>query len=155
MEITKQIEIDMAHRVPNHQSKCRNLHWHRYKIEVWVDDKLIDTKWTPDEWMVIDFSDLKEVMMSEIDEKFDHWAVFYSKDIYRNKLEEILNLDDQRKDKMHFVDFIPTAENLCKMWYNLLEPKLKEKWVKIKFVKVWETPTSTAIYTLNNKNEDN
>lgn len=152
MIITKQIEIDMAHRVPNHNSKCRNLHWHRYKIEVGVEDKIINISGASNEWMVIDFWDLKNIMIEEIDNKFDHGAVFYINDKYKEKLEEILNLNDQKKDKMHFVNFIPTVENLCKLWYNLLEPKLKDKWVKIKFVKVWETPTSTAIYTLDNKN---
>ena len=44
MLITKEIEIDAAHRVPNHKSKCRTFHGHRYRIEVGVDDKVIDTK---------------------------------------------------------------------------------------------------------------
>jgi len=149
MLITKEIEIDMAHRVPFHASKCRNLHGHRYKIEVWVDDKLIEEHGNAAQWMVIDFSDLKEVMMTEIDERYDHGAVFYEWDIYREKLMEMMDLDDQRKDKLHFVSFIPTAENLCKMWFELIEWPLKERGVKIKHVKVWETPTSTAIYTIN------
>lgn len=149
MLITKEIEIDMAHRVPNHQSKCRNLHGHRYKIEVWVNDKVISKEWDPAEGMVIDFSDLKQVMMDYIDEKYDHGSVFYEKDMYRVFLEDILCLEDQRRDKMHFVDFIPTAENLCKMWYKEIEKPLKEKWIAIAHVKVWETPTCTAIYTIN------
>lgn len=147
MLITKEIEIDCAHRVPNHQSKCRNLHWHRYKIEVWVDDKLIAEDWHPAEWMVIDFSDLKLVLMEELDERFDHGAIFYKNDKYREKLEEMINLWDQRADKLHFVDFIPTAENLCKHWYELIEWPLQNRWVKIKHLKVYETPTSSAIYT--------
>ena len=61
MLITKQIEIDMAHRVPNHKSKCHNLHGHRYKIEVGVDDKLITRKGSSSEGMVIDFGDLKDI----------------------------------------------------------------------------------------------
>jgi len=147
MLITKEIEIDMAHRVPNHKSKCRNLHWHRYKIEVWVDDKLIDEKGSSSEWMVIDFWDLKLVMIEELDERFDHWAVFYSKDIYRDDLERMIDLWVQNPTKLHFVSFIPTAENLCRYWFNLIEAPLKERGVKIKHLKVWETPTSTAIYS--------
>lgn len=72
MLITKEIGIDMAHRVPNHGSKCRNLHGHRYKIEVGVDDKLITKEGDPAEGMVIDFSDLKKVMMDYIDASYDH-----------------------------------------------------------------------------------
>jgi 6-pyruvoyltetrahydropterin/6-carboxytetrahydropterin synthase len=145
MLITKEIEIDMAHRVPNHKSKCQNLHGHRYKIEVGVDDKIIDTKGSSDEGMVIDFGDLKQIMMEEIDQKFDHNGIFYKDDTNRVSLELIST--EQPKDIL-FVDFIPTAENLAKYWYELLEPRLKERGIKIKHLKVWETPTSTAIYQI-------
>ena len=143
MLITKEIEIDMGHRVPNHKSKCRNLYGHRYKIEVGVDDKVIDTKGTSDEGMVIDFSDLKEIMMQEIDAKFDHGFVIYSWDELLNEQFLAWQLTGM---KIILVDFIPTAENLAKHWYELIKPKLEERKIKIKHVKVWETPSSTATY---------
>ena len=155
MLITKEIEIDMAHRVPNHKSKCRNLHWHRYKIEVWVNDKIIEEEWRSDQWMVIDFWDLKDIMMNYIDNMFDHWAVFYEDDKYLPYLLEMIKLWDQNPDKLHFVNFIPTAENLCKHWFELIEAPLRGLWITIAHVRVWETPTSTAIYTVENKNEEN
>ena len=31
-ELTRRIGIDMGHRVPDHGSKCRNPHGHRYEI---------------------------------------------------------------------------------------------------------------------------
>lgn len=166
MLITKTIEIDMGHRVPNHKSKCRNLHGHRYKIEVGVDDKVINEKGVSNEGMVIDFSDLKEIMMREIDAEFDHSSIFYQGDnlgrlihfltikgdkrnvsvmegVYIEMIEEKLNI--------HLVDFVPTAENLAKHWFELIEKPLQEKGIKLSYVKVWETPTSTAIYTLTDK----
>ena len=146
MLITKTIEIDMGHRVPNHKSKCRNLHGHRYKIEVGVDDKVITTKEDSSEGMVIDFGDLKQIMMDIIDKQFDHGFVMSEDDefaewfsVYKNKGQKII-----------FVDFIPTAENLAKMWYHMIKGPLEKKKIKIHHVKVWETPTSTAMY----KNED-
>lgn len=151
MLITKEIEIDMAHRVCFHKSKCRNLHWHRYKIEVGVDDRVIDTYGSSDYGMVIDFSDLKAVMIEELDERFDHGAVFFKEDPYRVDLEVMIYRWEQNPDKLHFVDFMPTAENLCKYWYNIIEPRLKEFNIAIAHVKIWETPTSTAIYTKENK----
>lgn len=108
-----------------------------------VDDKVIDTEGTPDEGMVIDFSDLKQIMMDELDTKFDHNAVFYEKDQNRESLEKMNSLQTK---KMHFVSFIPTAENLAKHWYGIIKPKLQEKGIKIAHVKIWETPTSTATY---------
>ena len=143
MLITKEIEIDMGHRVPNHKSKCRNIHGHRYKIEVGVDDKVIDEKGRSDEGMVIDFGDLKQIMMDEIDAKFDHGFVMYNFDEFSGMFNDLLVYHNQ---KITFVDFIPTAENLAKHWYELIKPRLFERGIKIKHVKVWETPTSTATY---------
>lgn len=143
MLITKFIEIDMGHRVPNHKSKCRNPHGHRYKIEVGVDDKVINEKGVSDEGMVIDFSDLKEIMVEEIDEVYDHSFTIYKND---NLIEDFRLFRDRAKLKINVVDFVPTAENLAKHWYKLIKDKLSERGIKIKHVKVWETPTSTATY---------
>lgn len=154
MLITKEIEIDMAHRVPNHKSKCRNLHGHRYKIEVGVNDKIIEEEWRSDQWMVIDFGDLKEIMIDYIDRDFDHWAVFYENDIYRENIEQMVDLESRDPRKLHFVEFIPTAENLCKLWFWLIEQPLKDKWIQIHHLKIWETPTSTAIYTIQEKEDE-
>lgn len=143
MLITKEIEIDMAHRVPNHNSKCKSLHGHRYKIEVGVDDKLVSTSGASDEGMVIDFGDLKQIMMEEIDAKFDHNSVFFDQDPMRGLLGPIGMMQPKVP---HFVSFIPTAENLAKYWFELIKPRLEEKGIKIKHVKIWETPSSTALY---------
>lgn len=144
MLITKTIEIDMGHRVPNHKSKCRNLHGHRYKIEVGVDDKVITMPDVSSEGMVIDFGDLKEIMMKEIDDKYDHaFCICSGDDLY-------VDFHNYRENgmKIIFVDFIPTAENLAKHWFKLLKQKLDKKRIAISHVKVWETPNSTALYCL-------
>jgi 6-pyruvoyltetrahydropterin/6-carboxytetrahydropterin synthase len=150
MLITKQIGIDMGHRVPNHKSKCRNLHGHRYTIEVGVDDKVITEKGASNEGMVIDFGDLKEVMMKEIESKYDHKCVLYSVD-YDFLNEKILE-NSGADFGLVGVSFIPTAENLAKHWYETIKLELQSRNIKIKYVKVWETPTSTAIYEESNSN---
>ena len=146
MLITKKIEIDMGHRVPNHKSKCRNPHGHRYVIEAGVDDKVISKKGASDEGMVIDFSDLKQILMEEIDEVYDHSFTMYKEDEYAGIFYGLL----EDKLKINFVDFIPTAENLAKHWFELIEPKLKKKKIKLHHIRIWETPTSTATYTKSN-----
>jgi len=144
MVITKEIEIDCGHRVTNHKSKCSSAHGHRYKIEVAVDDKVIQTKGVSDEGMVIDFGDLKQAMMDVLDKKFDHGFILWQDD----PLVIPMSLDT--KTKLTIVSFIPTAENLAKWWYELMKEVLEEKSIKIKHVKVWETPTSTATYEETN-----
>ena len=143
MLISKFIEIDMGHRVPNHKSKCKNLHGHRYRIEVGVDDKLIKVRGVSNEGMVIDFGDLKKIMMKVIDESYDHGFVMYCDDEFANMFNTLFA---DYKQKIIFVDFIPTAENLAKHWYELLKIQLENVKIKIKFVRVWETPNSIAVY---------
>ena len=143
--VTKQIRIDCGHRVPNHDSKCKNIHGHNYLIELGVYGEVITTQGTPDEGMVIDFSDLKKVLMEEIDERFDHNSVFYEKDQMRSHLE---SLNSYQTKRIQFVPFIPTAENLAKYWFELMEPKLVARNIKIHHVTVWETLSSTATYQI-------
>jgi 6-pyruvoyltetrahydropterin/6-carboxytetrahydropterin synthase len=143
MLITKTIEIDTGHRVPNHKSKCRNIHGHRYKIEVGVDDEIIQIKGVSDEGMVMDFNDLKEVMIKNISEPLDHGFIIYEKDIllkYFKKMIKTIGI------KVVITDFIPTAENLAKHLYHKIKRELLKKGIRINHVKIWETPNSTAEY---------
>jgi len=143
MLIEREIQIDMGHRVPNHKSKCRNLHGHRYKIVVGVDDKVITTPGSSDEGMVIDFADLKQIMMEHIDAKLDHGFMMYEQDAF---IQDFLNYRDQEEQKIIVVPFIPTAENISEYIFKNIAEALKEKGIKLRHVKVWETPNCMAMY---------
>lgn len=142
MLIARKMRIDMGHCLKNHLGKCHNLHGHSYDIELGVDGDLINDNKNPALGMVLDFSDLKSIMMEEIDAKFDHGFVIQDTDARSN----MMLLLKQYGEKVVIVDFAPTAENLAKHWFNLLKPRLKEKSINIKCIKVYETPLSMAIY---------
>jgi len=147
MLITKQIEVDTSHEVPNHKGKCKNLHGHRYVVEVGVDDIVLDSIGDSSEGMVIDFGDLKELMIEIIDKKLDHTGIFYTYD----PDVDILLIKEKRQIERNGKAFVwlsvpPTAENIAKYIYNEMKPALIGRNIKIKHVKVWETPTSTATY---------
>ncbi len=133
----------MGHRVPSHKGKCKNLHGHRYKVEVFVDGNVITKAGDSAEGMVIDFHDLKDIMMKTIDKELDHGFMMYSKDAFHTIFHKLFHRYDQ---KIIFVDFVPTAENIAKYIYEKLEPKLRAKKIRLDTVKLWETPSSTAIY---------
>jgi len=132
---------------------------------VGVDDKIITTKGAPDEGMVIDFGDLKAVMMKEIDERFDHGFIVYEGDEFLMSLFDIpiwtkssmnipmskLPLDPSTvfsTMKVLVVDYIPTAENLARDTYRRLAGVLELKYgISLAYVKVWETPNSSAVFT--------
>lgn len=143
MRVTKTIEIDAGHRVPNHKSKCKSPHGHRYVITLCVDDRVIQEKGSSDEGMVIDFSDLKEILNEKIDAVYDHSFIIHKEDSLLPMFEEMKAMGL----KVNIVDFVPTAENLAKHWFKVLKVELKKRNIRISFVKVNETPSSTALFT--------
>lgn len=71
---TREIGIDAAHRVPSHGSKCRNLHGHRYTVQVTVRCEALAVAGAQ-EGMAIDFGFLKGLMMQHIDTPCDHGMI--------------------------------------------------------------------------------
>lgn len=140
----------MGHRVPNHKSKCRNLHGHRYVIEAGIDDSVITVKGSSNEGMVIDYGDIKQIMMEEIDDVYDHSFTMYDGDVYATLFRQLKS----EGQKINFVPFVPTAENLARHWYSALEGRLSEIDISLEHLKVWETPNSTATYTKYTKRLD-
>lgn len=148
MVITKKIEIDMGHCVTNHNSNCKHLHGHRYRIIAAVDGEIIVNSGASNEGMVIDFSNLKEALTEVIDKPFDHAFVIWKNDVRAPILQEAHNKWNNDPNKFHVVSFVPTAENLAKYWFELLEKHLRDNYsIELQQLEVYETPTSSAIYT--------
>jgi len=168
--ITRQIGIDMGHRVPTHGSKCKNMHGHRYTVEATcMTQELIGEG--VQTGMVLDFGFLKEEMMANIDHPCDHGTVFWIKDGMLQSLGIDISEGGQAyKDiehqgfrgpttevpgwKLYIVPFIPTAENLAKHWFQRLAPRVKilsKDLAELLEVKVWETPNCIAVYNILNK----
>jgi len=145
MKITKIIEWDMGHRIPNHKSKCRNLHGHRYKLEICLEGNLVDKKGASSESMVLDFGDVKKIATTEIYDLCDHSFMVWQGD------KKILDFFKKNKSFNYvIVPFIPTAEEIAKWIYKKLENKYQDEYkteLLLHSIKLWETPNSSAIYT--------
>jgi 6-pyruvoyltetrahydropterin/6-carboxytetrahydropterin synthase len=61
-EITRKLEFDAGHRIPNHNGQCRHLHGHRYCLEVTLRGQVNETSGARDEGMIMDFGDIKKIM---------------------------------------------------------------------------------------------
>jgi len=143
MFISKEIEWDMGHRVPNHKSKCSNPHGHRYKACITLEGNIVSDEGVSDEGMVIDFSDIKNIAKEFIDTTLDHGFMFYSGDKVMDTFFE------ESAFKYIRVDFIPTAENMAKYLFEKLQPKFIARYdtnLKLSSITVWETPTSFVVY---------
>ena len=138
--VTKIIEWDMGHRVPNHKSKCRNPHGHRYRAEITITGPVIEAKGSSDEGMVIDFGDIKQIIKTHIHDVLDHGFMVSSEDKVLMEAFDKINRED---NNFHIivVPFIPTAENICRWCYEQIKPHLQEG-IKIHNIRLFETPNS-------------
>ena len=143
MIISKEIEFDMGHRVPYHKSKCRNPHGHRYKIEVKLEGDIIDLEGTSENGMVMDFSDIKSILMEQVDKRLDHCFMYWCKD---KRMKKFFDINCEFKSIE--VPFTPTAENISQYLFKILDKCYTDTFdtgLKLIEVKLWETPTSVAI----------
>lgn len=155
MIVTKKIRIDMGHSVTGHKSKCRGLHGHSYDIIASVDDKVINDHTQSSDGMVIDFGDLKQAMMDVLDANYDHGWCIWKEDPRAKLLQEANDLWHFEMNRFHLTDYIPTAENLAKAWFQELDQELETKYdIRLQKLEVFETPGSSAIYTRANFEAD-
>ena len=144
MKIVKIIQWDMGHRVLNHRSVCKGLHGHRYKAEICVSGDLVSDINVSEEGMVVDFADIKKISKDFIQEKLDHAFMVWEKD------EELLSFfKNSDGHKPVIVPFTPTAENVASYIFHEIQDKFQDRFetgLKLHSIKLWETPTSYALY---------
>ena len=72
-----------GHRVPNHKSKCKHLHGHRYRFEAEIEGDVVDVEGVSEEGMLMDFSDVKSILMEHVHDVIDH-ALSCTKGTFRH-----------------------------------------------------------------------
>ena len=140
MEITRLFEFDAGHRIPNHNSKCKNMHGHRYKLELTLSGAVLQTPSKSFEGMVLDFSDVKKIA-NDFLETLDHAFLVYERDL------ELLNFLENTDTKFVKMSQIPTVENMAFFILEGLNPLFEKTYnqtLKIKRLKLWETPNCYA-----------
>jgi len=139
----------MGHRVMNHRSVCKGLHGHRYKAEICLEGDIVSESGVSEEGMVVDFADIKKIANSFIQEKLDHAFMVWEKDT------ELLDFFQKSEGhKPVIVSFTSTAENVASYIFNELDGQFNDAFgtgLRLHSVKLWETPTSCAIYGVNDK----
>ena len=131
MKICRRETFNAAHRLQKPEwSEAKNLevfgkfsypnyHGHNYALEVWVEGEI-----DPETGFVIDLKKLKEIILSQIIERFDH----------RN-----LNLDC-----VEFENLNPTTENIALVLWNILRNTIDGKF-NIE-VQLSETEKNKVVY---------
>ena len=128
------IGFDSAHSVMIHESKCKNLHGHRYKAEIEAFAPSLDNL-----GRIVDFSVLKSIIGGWIDDKWDHGTIVHEDDA------DLIELCRKHGWKLFILDRNPTAENLAEYLLLISNALMKPYNIEISSIKLWETPNCYSI----------
>ena len=141
--IRRWVETDTGHRVPNHSSKCRHIHGHRYRWEAEIQGDIIDVEGVSEQGMLIDFSAISSILNKYIHDIVDHAFLIYSGDTVM--LDSLQSLGEEHRTVV--MPFIPTAENLAKWAFEQVSPHISTEYgnrIRLVAMHVRETPKSWA-----------
>lgn len=142
MQITTRLEFDAGHRIPHHKSQCKNLHGHRYAIEITLSGDIIHDDEASEDGMVMDFSDVKAIAKRELVEVWDHAFL-----VYQHDKEVRAFLDSLPDHKTVIFPTVPTAENMALEAFNILNRHYLDTYgnhLKLEKVRLFETPNNWA-----------
>ena len=139
IRITKQFDFETGHALYGYDGKCKNVHGHSYKLSVTVIGSPIEDTNNVKCGMVIDFGDLKKIVLSEIVDMFDHATVFNKTTPHIELAEEL----EKRGHSVILVDYQPTSEMMLVDFAEKIKSRLPND-VKLHSLKLQETGTSHA-----------
>lgn len=142
MQITRRLEFDAGHRIPNHNSQCRHLHGHRYALEITLSGDIITTEGVSEQGMVMDFSEVKRIANEVVVEVWDHAFL-----VYRGDRAVLDFLETMPGHKTVVLDVPPTAEHLAMIAFNLLNSAYRDTYgnhLRLERVRLYETPNNWA-----------
>lgn len=142
MQITTRLEFDAGHRIPNHKSQCRNLHGHRYALEITLSGDIINASNASENGMVMDFSDVKRIARECVIDVWDHAFLVFKDD--RVVLDFLNTLPNH---KTVIFPSVPTAENMATEAFRILKSQYKDTFgnhLTLERVRLYETPNSWA-----------
>jgi 6-pyruvoyltetrahydropterin/6-carboxytetrahydropterin synthase len=135
---TRRIEFDAAHRVMNHESKCKNLHGHRYVIEATFAAQ--GAAELDNLGRVIDFGVVREVLGTWVDNNWDHATILFDKDKALGKA-----IADVTGQKIFYLSANPTAENMAAyLLRDICPPLFASHGVSCTRLRLYETPNCYA-----------
>lgn len=129
--VTRNIEFCYGHRLLNYDGKCKYLHGHNGLAVITLESAKLDER-----GMVLDFSDIKNVVSRWINETLDHRMILCRQDPAVPMLEKL-------GEPLYLIDENPTAENLARLIFNFTA----SAGFPIIECRLWETPNCFATYS--------
>jgi 6-pyruvoyltetrahydropterin/6-carboxytetrahydropterin synthase len=130
-QVTREIHFCYGHRLLNYDGKCRHLHGHNGRAVITLASPQLDPR-----GMVMDFTQIKRVVSTWIDEQLDHKMLLHKDD-------PVLPLLRQQGEPVYVMDVNPTAENIARLIYDFAAAQ----GFPVAEVQLWETESCFATYT--------
>lgn len=132
---SRRLEFDAAHRVMEHESKCKHLHGHRYALEAAFTADSLDSL-----GRVVDFGVIKEKLGGWIDANWDHNTILHIAD---KPLGEVIAA--KTGQAIFYLPNNPTAENMAEYLFTEICPKLfADMGIRCTSIKLHETPNCSV-----------
>jgi 6-pyruvoyltetrahydropterin/6-carboxytetrahydropterin synthase len=128
--VTREIHFCYGHRLLQYNGKCRHLHGHNGKAVITLEAPELDPL-----GMVVDFTQIKRIVQSWIDEALDHRMILHRDDPVLPELR-------RQGEPVVVIDVNPTAENIARMIFDYAH----SQGLPIVEVTLWETENSFATY---------
>ena len=128
--VSRQIDFCYGHRLLNYDGKCKYLHGHNGRAIITLEKPTLDER-----GMVLDFTEIKQVVSRWIDENLDHRMILHRGDPVVPVLEKL-------GEPMFLIDVNPTAENIARLIFDYT---LSQGFPVVE-TKLWETPNCYASY---------
>lgn len=136
--ITRKLEFDAGHRIPDHRSQCRNLHGHRYVLEITLAGEVSRESGASDNGMVMDFADVKALANEHLVSVWDHAFLVYEGDTAVRAF-----LETMPDHKTVVFDRVPTVENLAAAAFDKLSGVFDTHYghdLRLVRLRLYETP---------------
>ena len=128
--VTREIDFCYGHRLLNYEGKCRYLHGHNGRAVIVLESATLDRR-----GMVLDFSEIKQVVSRWIDDNLDHRMILCRDDPAVGVLQNL-------GEPLHLIDANPTAENIAKLIFEFAAGQ----GFPVVETHLWETPQCYATY---------
>jgi 6-pyruvoyltetrahydropterin/6-carboxytetrahydropterin synthase len=148
IRVTREFTFEMAHVLWNYDGPCRNVHGHSYRLFVTIAGVPVNNQQSPKNGMVMDFTDLKAIVLREIVNVFDH-AVVVSRDFDPDKIK----MFRETFGNTVVVDYQPTCENLVADYAQKINENLPEN-ITLHSLKLYETAKSYAEWFAEDNNPE-
>jgi 6-pyruvoyltetrahydropterin/6-carboxytetrahydropterin synthase len=142
ISITRRLEFDSGHRIPNHDGQCKHLHGHRYAIEVTLTGEVAHHPGKADDGMVLDFGDIKRLTNEYIVDLWDHAFLVAKED--EGLVAFLATLPNHKTVVM---EHVPTVENLANAAFAILQPVFSKSFggrLELSALRLYETPNCWA-----------